>query len=75
MNWQTPEYSDISYGFEVTMYINDKQIWGQCTDSLKSVHCPRVRRGVVEVKSAGDDTLLTAVVNLTKGTNECLIFL
>ncbi|MAS82575.1 MAG: pyrroloquinoline quinone precursor peptide PqqA [Gammaproteobacteria bacterium] len=24
MNWQTPEYSDIRFGFEVTMYINNK---------------------------------------------------
>ena len=24
MKWQTPEYSDIRFGFEVTMYINNK---------------------------------------------------
>jgi len=24
MKWQTPEYNDIRYGFEVTMYINSK---------------------------------------------------
>jgi len=24
MSWQTPEYSDIRFGFEVTMYINNK---------------------------------------------------
>ncbi|HIF51290.1 MAG TPA: pyrroloquinoline quinone precursor peptide PqqA [Thiotrichaceae bacterium] len=24
MKWFTPEYSDIRYGFEVTMYINNK---------------------------------------------------
>jgi coenzyme PQQ precursor peptide PqqA len=24
MNWDTPEYSDIRFGFEVTMYINNK---------------------------------------------------
>ena len=24
MNWQTPSYSDIRFGFEVTMYINNK---------------------------------------------------
>jgi len=24
MNWQTPSYNDIRFGFEVTMYINNK---------------------------------------------------
>ena len=24
MNWQTPEYNNIRFGFEVTMYINNK---------------------------------------------------
>lgn len=24
MKWETPEYSDIRFGFEVTMYINNK---------------------------------------------------
>jgi len=24
MKWDTPEYSDIRFGFEVTMYINNK---------------------------------------------------
>ncbi|MBI2993559.1 MAG: pyrroloquinoline quinone precursor peptide PqqA [Gammaproteobacteria bacterium] len=24
MNWQTPSYDDIRFGFEVTMYINNK---------------------------------------------------
>jgi len=24
MKWQTPEYSDMRFGFEVTMYINNK---------------------------------------------------
>ena len=24
MKWNTPEYSDIRFGFEVTMYINNK---------------------------------------------------
>ncbi|MGH8120817.1 MAG: pyrroloquinoline quinone precursor peptide PqqA [Gammaproteobacteria bacterium] len=24
MKWQTPEYNDIRFGFEVTMYINNK---------------------------------------------------
>jgi len=24
MKWSTPEYNDIRYGFEVTMYINNK---------------------------------------------------
>jgi coenzyme PQQ precursor peptide PqqA len=24
MKWSTPEYSDIRFGFEVTMYINNK---------------------------------------------------
>lgn len=24
MQWQAPEYSDIRFGFEVTMYINNK---------------------------------------------------
>ncbi len=24
MSWNTPEYSDIRFGFEVTMYINNK---------------------------------------------------
>ncbi len=23
MNWETPEYNDIRFGFEVTMYINN----------------------------------------------------
>jgi len=23
MKWETPEYSDIRFGFEVTMYINN----------------------------------------------------
>ena len=25
MKWETPEYNDIRFGFEVTMYINNKQ--------------------------------------------------
>ena len=24
MKWSTPEYSDVRFGFEVTMYINNK---------------------------------------------------
>ncbi|MEM9387620.1 MAG: pyrroloquinoline quinone precursor peptide PqqA [Pseudomonadota bacterium] len=24
MKWETPEYSDIRFGFEVTMYINNR---------------------------------------------------
>jgi len=24
MKWETPEYSDIRFGFEVTMYVNNK---------------------------------------------------
>jgi len=24
MKWETPDYSDIRFGFEVTMYINNK---------------------------------------------------
>lgn len=24
MKWETPEYNDIRFGFEVTMYINNK---------------------------------------------------
>ncbi|MGV0005395.1 MAG: pyrroloquinoline quinone precursor peptide PqqA [Candidatus Porifericomitaceae bacterium WSBS_2022_MAG_OTU9] len=24
MKWETPQYSDIRFGFEVTMYINNK---------------------------------------------------
>jgi len=24
MKWETPSYSDIRFGFEVTMYINNK---------------------------------------------------
>ncbi|MGB1800418.1 MAG: pyrroloquinoline quinone precursor peptide PqqA [Gammaproteobacteria bacterium] len=24
MKWSTPEYNDIRFGFEVTMYINNK---------------------------------------------------
>ncbi|MSR13495.1 MAG: pyrroloquinoline quinone precursor peptide PqqA [Gammaproteobacteria bacterium] len=24
MNWETPSYSDVRFGFEVTMYINNR---------------------------------------------------
>jgi len=24
MKWETPEYNDVRFGFEVTMYINNK---------------------------------------------------